>query len=143
MTLGSSDGVHNSPQPAVKRVLIVEDNDMNMRLFNAILEAHGYSTLGATHGVQGIVMARGHCPDLIIMDIQLPDMSGLDVTRALKGDPALARIPVLAVTAYAMKGDEEKCREAGCDAYLSKPITMQSLLDASRALCGGPRGDND
>jgi two-component system, cell cycle response regulator DivK len=109
-----------------------------MRLFNAILESHGYSTLGATHGVEGIVMARGHSPDLIIMDIQLPDMSGLDVTRAIKGDPALAGIPVLAVTAYAMKGDEEKCRAAGCDAYLSKPVSMQSLLDASRALCGEP-----
>lgn len=115
-----------------KTVLIVEDNELNMKLFNDLLEAHGYSTVGTRNGVEAMDLARRHRPDLILMDIQLPEVSGLDVTRALKADPELRAIPVIAVTAFAMKGDEERIREGGCEAYLSKPISVSKFLDTVR-----------
>lgn len=115
-----------------KTVLIVEDNELNMKLFNDLLEAHGYSTVGTRNGVEAMELARRHRPDLILMDIQLPEVSGLDVTRALKADPELKAIPVIAVTAFAMKGDEERIREGGCEAYLSKPISVSKFLETVR-----------
>lgn len=111
-----------------KRVLIVEDNELNMKLFNDLLEAHGYLTLQTRDGVEALQMAREHRPDLILMDIQLPEVSGLEVTKWIKEDEDLRAIPVIAVTAFAMKGDEEKIREGGCEAYIAKPISVMSFL---------------
>ena len=115
-------------QRAAKKVLIVEDNDLNMKLFNDLLEAHGYHTLQTKDGVEALRMARQHRPDLILMDIQLPEVSGLEVTKWLKEDDDLRSIPVIAVTAFAMKGDEEKIREGGCEAYIAKPISVASFM---------------
>jgi two-component system, cell cycle response regulator DivK len=119
-----------------KTVLIVEDNELNMRLFNDLLEAFGYRTVKTRDGRQALPLAREHKPDLIIMDIQLPEISGLDVTKLLKDDPALKAIPVVAVTAFAMRGDEQKIRAGGCDAYLSKPISVTTFLDTVRRFIG-------
>ncbi|WP_149165310.1 response regulator [Azospirillum brasilense] len=114
----------------VKRVLIVEDNELNMKLFHDLLEAHGYATLQTSSGMDALAMAREHRPDLILMDIQLPEVSGLEVTRWIKDDPALKSIPIIAVTAFAMKGDEEKIREGGCEDYIAKPISVTKFLEA-------------
>jgi two-component system cell cycle response regulator DivK len=113
---------------ARKRVLIVEDNDLNMKLFNDLLEAHGYFTLQTKDGVEALRLARQHRPDLILMDIQLPEVSGLEVTKWLKEDDDLRSIPVIAVTAFAMKGDEEKIRNGGCEAYIAKPISVAGFM---------------
>ena len=110
-------------------MLIVEDNELNMKLFNDLLEAHGYRVLQTRDGLSALDIARQHMPDLIIMDIQLPEVSGIEVTKWLKEDDTLRRIPVIAVTAFAMKGDEEKIREGGCEAYISKPISVVSFLE--------------
>jgi two-component system cell cycle response regulator DivK len=110
------------------RVLIVEDNDLNMKLFNDLLLAQGYDTLQTKNGVEAIELARRHRPHLILMDIQLPEVSGLDITRWIKDDESLRMIPIIAVTAFAMKGDEEKMREGGCEAYIAKPISVASFL---------------
>src|SRR6185312_1481122 len=112
-----------------KRVLIVEDNDLNMKLFHDLLEAHGYDTLQTKDGLEALQLAREHHPDLILMDIQLPEVSGLEVTNWNKEDDALKDIPIVAVTAFAMKGDEEKIREGGCEAYIAKPISISHFLD--------------
>ena len=116
-----------------KTVLIVEDNELNMKLFNDLLDAHGYATLQTKDGMEALELARHHRPDLILMDIQLPEVSGLEVTKWLKEDDELAKIPVIAVTAFAMKGDEEKIREGGCEAYISKPISVSSFLDTVKS----------
>ena len=123
-------------RPGVKSILIVEDNELNMKLFHDLLEAHGYSTLGTRNGIEALELARTHRPDLIIMDIQLPEVSGLEVTKWLKDDPELKAIPVIAVTAFAMKGDEERIREGGCEAYLSKPISVAKFLATVRTHLG-------
>ncbi|ABS69083.1 response regulator receiver protein [Xanthobacter versatilis] len=120
-----------------KTVMIVEDNELNMKLFHDLLEAHGYRTVETRSGVEAVELARAHRPDLIIMDIQLPEISGLDVTRKLKADPELKAIPVVAVTAFAMKGDEERIRAGGCEAYLSKPISVAKFLQTVRQFAGG------
>ncbi len=119
-----------------KTVLIVEDNELNMKLFHDLLEAHGYQTVGTRNGIEALDLARQHHPDLIIMDIQLPEVSGLEVTKWLKDDPDLRPIPVVAVTAFAMKGDEERIRKGGCEAYLSKPISVAKFLDTVRHYAG-------
>jgi two-component system cell cycle response regulator DivK len=119
-----------------KTVLIVEDNELNMKLFNDLLDAHGYRTLQTRDGMEALDLAREHRPDLILMDIQLPEVSGLEVTKWLKADDELQGIPVVAVTAFAMKGDEEKIREGGCEAYISKPISVASFLDTVRKFIG-------
>ncbi|NDC55638.1 MAG: response regulator [Alphaproteobacteria bacterium] len=111
-----------------KTVMIVEDNELNMKLFRDILSAHGYQTIELRDGLDALKVARTHRPDLIIMDIQLPEVSGLEVTRWLKNDPDVAGIPVIAVTAFAMKGDEEKILAGGCDGYLAKPISVNQFL---------------
>jgi two-component system cell cycle response regulator DivK len=119
-----------------KSVLIVEDNELNMKLFHDLLEAHGYTTFATRNGIEALDIARRHRPDLIIMDIQLPEVSGLEVTKWLKDDPELRKIPVIAVTAFAMKGDEERIREGGCEAYLSKPISVGRFLETVRYFLG-------
>ena len=119
-----------------KTVLIVEDNELNMKLFRDLLEAHGYQTSGTSNGFEALDLVRKLRPDLILMDIQLPEISGLEVTKWLKEDDDLAHIPVIAVTAFAMKGDEERIREGGCEAYLSKPISVGLFLDTVRRFLG-------
>lgn len=111
-----------------KKVLIVEDNELNMKLFEDLLGAHGYDTIKTKDGGQVLDIARAQKPDLIIMDIQLPEVSGLEVTQWLKSDHELRRIPVIAVTAFAMKGDEEKIRQGGCEDYVSKPISIVDFM---------------
>jgi two-component system cell cycle response regulator DivK len=113
---------------SAKTVMVVEDNDLNMKLFHDLLEAHGYNILQTKDGMEALKLAREHRPDLILMDIQLPEVSGLEVTKWIKEDDALKSIPVVAVTAFAMKGDEEKIREGGCEAYIAKPISVTSFL---------------
>ena len=112
-----------------KTVLIVEDNELNMKLFHDLLDAHGYRTLQTRTGMEALKLAREHRPDLILMDIQLPEVSGLEVTKWLKDDDDLREIPVIAVTAFAMKGDEARIRQGGCEAYISKPISVVSFLE--------------
>ena len=111
-----------------KTVLIVEDNELNMKLFHDLLEAHGIGTIETRNGNEVLDIARAQKPDLILMDIQLPEISGLEVTKLLKEDEDLKSIPVIAVTAFAMKGDEEKIREGGCEDYISKPISVTDFL---------------
>lgn len=119
-----------------KSVLIVEDNELNMKLFHDLLEAHGYNTLQTRTGIEALRLAREHRPDLILMDIQLPEVSGLEVTKWIKEDEDIANIPVIAVTAFAMKGDEERIRQGGCEAYISKPISVAKFLETVRAYLG-------
>lgn len=119
-----------------KKVLIVEDNDLNMKLFNDLLEAHGYATLKSRSGLEGLELARMHRPDLILMDIQLPEVSGIDIIKLLKEDDEMRPIPVIAITAFAMKGDEERIRESGCEGYLSKPISVSKFIETVRSFIG-------
>ena len=112
-----------------KTILIVEDNELNMKLFHDLLEAQGYDTLQTKDGREALKLAREHRPDLVLMDIQLPEVSGLEVTKWIKEDENLREIPVIAVTAFAMKGDEEKIMEGGCDGYISKPISVPTFLE--------------
>ncbi len=119
-----------------KTVLIVEDNTLNMKLFHDLLEAHGVNTIETYDGKNVIDLAREHNPDLILMDIQLPEISGLDVTKMLKDDEDLRQIPVIAVTAFAMKGDEQKIREGGCEDYISKPISVVNFMDTINRYLG-------
>jgi two-component system cell cycle response regulator DivK len=115
-----------------KTVLIVEDNELNMKLFHDLLQANGFNTIETRNGIEALDLARKHKPDLILMDIQLPEVSGLEVTKWIKEDDELKSIPVVAVTAFAMKGDEERIREGGCEAYLSKPISVAKFLETVR-----------
>jgi two-component system, cell cycle response regulator DivK len=119
-----------------KTVMIVEDNELNMKLFHDLLEAYGYRTIGTPNGLEVPDLARKHRPDLILMGIQLPEVSGLEVTKWLKEDAELQAIPVVAVTAFAMKGDEERIRESGCEAYLSKPISVPKFIETIRHFLG-------
>ena len=118
-------------------VLIVEDNELNMKLFHDLLEAHGFATLQTRNGMDALELARTYRPALILMDIQLPEVSGLEVTKWLKEDDELRDIPVVAVTAFAMKGDEERIRQGGCEAYISKPISVGSFIETVRRFAGG------
>lgn len=115
-----------------KKVLIVEDNELNMKLFTDLLDAHGYEVRQSREGLKAIAIARKFKPDLILMDIQLPEVSGLEVTKWIKNDDALAGIPIVAVTAFAMKGDEKRIRDGGCEAYIAKPITVANFLATVR-----------
>jgi len=119
-------------QSMPKTVLIVEDNELNMKLFHDLLQANGFETIETRNGIEALDLARKHRPDLILMDIQLPEVSGLEVTKWIKEDDDLKTIPVIAVTAFAMKGDEERIREGGCEAYLSKPISVAKFLETVR-----------
>ena len=117
-----------------KRILIIEDNPLNMKLFSAMVGSQGYDVLQAGDGRAALDLARRHHPNLIIMDLQLPDMSGLDVTRMLKADDDTRDIAIIATTAYALRGDEEKIHASGCDGYMAKPIAVSNLLDLIDAL---------
>ncbi len=117
-----------------KRILVVEDNDLNRKLFCDVLKAGGFAVEPLADGRDVLVRAREFVPNLIIMDIQLPNISGLELIEALKGDPGLRPIPVLAVTAYAGKGDEERIREAGAEGYLAKPVSITPFMAAVKAL---------
>ena len=114
-----------------KKVLVVEDNELNMKLFNDLLEANGYQVIQTRDGLSALELARQHRPDLILMDIQLPEVSGIEVTKWLKEDDDLRAIPVIAVTAFAMKRDEQEIREVVCGAYSSKPISAVSFRQTS------------
>jgi len=121
---------HNVRSVMAKKVLIVEDNELNMKLFHDLLEAQGYDILETREGLQALSLAREHRPDLILMDIQLPGMDGLQAIAMLKQHDATRAIPVIALTALAMKGDEERIRAAGCDDYIAKPMRYQEFLAA-------------
>jgi two-component system cell cycle response regulator DivK len=124
---------------AVRKILIVEDNELNMKLFTDLLEAHGYKVIQTRDGLSALDIARKNMPDLILMDIQLPEVSGIEVTKWLKEDDELRAIPVIAVTAFAMKGDEQKIREGGCEAYVSKPISVMSFLQTIDGFLKAPQ----
>src|ERR1700692_4516070 len=131
MRLRGREGVR-----VAKTVLIVEDNELNMKLFHDLLEAHGYHTIGTRNGIEALDLARKHRPDLVLMDIQLPEVSGLEVTKWIKDDPQLRAIPVVAVTAFAMKGAAERVREGGGEAYLSKPSSVGKFIETVRRFIG-------
>jgi len=114
---------------AKKTVLVIEDNEMNMKLVRSLLQIGKYSILEAIDAESGIQLAREHHPDLILMDIQLPGLDGLSATRKIKNDQAVKDICVVALTSYAMQGDEEKTRNAGCAGYIAKPIDTRSFLE--------------
>ena len=117
------------PTATSKRILVVEDNELNMKLLNDVLEAHGYEVLSTGRGEVAVEWAREYRPDLILMDLQLPDLSGLEATQQLKADAKTHDIPVIAVTAFAMAGDEKKALAHGCDAYVAKPIVLREFLN--------------
>jgi len=117
-----------------KRILVVEDNDLNRKLFCDVLKANGHEVVPVADGRNVAATAQRFVPDLVIMDIQLPHVSGIDLIGQLKADPALAGVPVLAVTAYAGKGDEERIRDAGAADYLAKPVSIGPFMAAVKAL---------
>ena len=121
-----------------KRVLVVEDNELNLKLFCDLLRVHGHVSEPVRDGREAHDRTRAFQPDLIIMDIQLPHVSGLDLIVLLKGDAALRHIPIMAVTAFAGKGDEERIREAGAEAYVSKPISVMKFIQSVNALLERP-----
>ena len=122
------NGAAEEANRVLKRILIVEDNELHLRLLNDLLKVHGYEILKTEYGQEAVKLARDNSPDLILMDIKLPDLSGLEVTRLLKQDDQTKCIPIIAVTAFAMSGDEGKALESGCDGYISKPIMIPSFL---------------
>ncbi len=126
-----------------KTVLVVEDNDLNLRLFCELLTAHGYRADPVSDGREAYARAQSIRPDLIIMDIQLPHVSGIELIEEIKGDPQLGGTPIMAVTAYAARGDEERIRLAGVDAYVPKPVTVTRFLDAVRSLIGEAEGGEE
>lgn len=119
-----------------KTILIVEDNELNLKLFRDLLTANGYKTAETKEGLEAITFTRTLSPDLILMDIQLPEISGLDVTRKIKSEEAISHIPIIAVTAFAMKDDEDKILRAGCEAYISKPIAITHFMQTVRKFLG-------
>jgi two-component system, cell cycle response regulator DivK len=121
-----------------KRILVVEDNDLNRRLFCDVLKSQGYAVEPCADGLEALERARQFVPNLIIMDIQLPNISGLELIEGAKADPMLRAIPVLAVTAYAGKGDEERIRDAGAEGYLAKPVSIGPFMAAVRGLVERP-----
>jgi two-component system, cell cycle response regulator DivK len=122
---------------AGEQVLVVEDNEKNMKLFRDVLQATGYRTLEATTGTQAVELATEHAPDLVLMDIQLPDIDGVDALRRLRAEERTGSIPVLALTAQAMHGDRERFLAAGFDGYLAKPLNVLELVGAVRQHCDG------
>ncbi|KJZ82189.1 Chemotaxis protein CheV [Candidatus Liberibacter solanacearum] len=119
-----------------KKVMIVEDNELNMKLFRDLIETSGYMSIQTRSGLEALEIARQHKPDIIIMDIQLPEISGLEITKQIKEDNELQDIPVIAVTAFAMKGDEERIRKGGCEAYISKPISLSIFMETIKKYIG-------
>ena len=125
------------PKSTTKRILIVEDNPLNMKLLRDVLEAHGYETITTGEGAMAFSLACERRPDLILMDLQLPDISGYDAVRRLKDHPPTRTIPVVAVTAFAMSGDERKALMSGCDAYVPKPIGLRGFIEIVERFIGG------
>ncbi len=121
-----------------KRILYIEDNEQNLYLITFILQRHGYVVTAARDGQQGIDLAAAERPDLILLDIQLPLMDGYEVARALRRNPDLADIPIVAVTSYAMAGDREKALEAGCNGYIEKPINPDTFMGQVQTFIAGP-----
>ena len=119
-----------------KKILVVEDTEDNRQILRDLLGMAGYEMVEAQDGAQGVAMAAEHRPDLILMDIQMPVMDGYEATRQIKADPALTSIPVIAVTSYALSGDEAKTRAAGCDGYIAKPYSPRQMLAAVREILG-------
>ena len=119
-----------------KRILIVEDTEDNRQILRDLFANQDYALVEATDGSAGVAMARSERPDLILMDIQLPVIDGYEATRRIKADPETMNIPIIAVTSYALAGDEEKTRAAGCDAYVAKPFSPRQLLAKVRELLG-------
>lgn len=117
-----------------KKILVVEDNELNLKLFCDLLRAHGYEAEPVRDGREALARIHAFMPDLIIMDIQMPHISGLELIEQLKSDENLKAIPVMAVTAYAAKGDEERIRDAGAEGYVSKPISVMKFVEAVGAL---------
>lgn len=130
------DVAGDTPVAVSRTVLVVEDNELNLKLFCDLLNAHGYSAVALNDGRQAVAQALAIHPDLIVMDIQMPHVSGLELIERVKADPALAAIPVMAVTAYAAKGDEQRIREAGAEAYVSKPVTVSRFMSTVTRLLG-------
>ena len=130
------------PRSAAKRILIVEDNELNMKLLHDVLEAHGYATVTSREGAAALSLARENQPDLILMDLQLPDVSGFDAVRQLKDHAETRTIPVVAVTAFAMSGDERRALQGGRDAYIAKPIVLRDFLDMVERFVGSAGGLN-
>jgi two-component system cell cycle response regulator DivK len=128
------------PGVVTKRILIVEDNELNMKLLRDVLEAYGYATITTAEGAASLALARENRPDLILMDLQLPDISGFDAVRQLKDHEETRLIPIVAVTAFAMVGDERKALTCGCDAYLAKPILLRDFLDLVEKFIGSGGG---
>jgi len=122
------------------RILVVEDNDKNMKLFRDVLRAKGFRTVEATSGGDALVLAAEHAPDLVLMDIQLPDIDGVEALGRLRADVRTASVPVLALTAQAMEGDRERFLAAGFDGYISKPVNLAEFVAAVEHYCdgGGP-----
>ncbi len=120
---------HSVQRTETKTILIVEDNELNLKLFADLLGARGYETLQCPNGNDALKLAREHKPDLILMDVQLPEVSGLEVVKWIKEVDALKSIPIIVVTAFAMQGDEEKIMQSGCEAYISKPIVIAEFLE--------------
>jgi two-component system, cell cycle response regulator DivK len=129
---GQKNGAPEEDNTGLKRILIVEDNELHLRLLNDLLKIHGYQILKTESGRAAVKLARDNSPDLILMDIKLPDLCGLEATRLLKQDDQTKCIPIIAVTAFAMRGDEGKALESGCDGYISKPIMIRSFLHTVR-----------
>lgn len=126
---------HNSPKP--KTILIVEDHEFNMKLWSDVLQSQGYALFKTGFGVEALAMARNHRPSLILLDIRLPDISGFDVARRLKGDEATQSIPVIALTAFAQAEHQREALASGCDGYISKPVNVTSFLETVRIWLGG------
>lgn len=124
-----------------KRVLVVEDNELNLKLFCDLLRAHGHDALAVRDGRDALTQARAFRPELVIMDIHLPHVGGIDIIKALKADATLAPVPVMAVTAYAGKGDEENIRAAGAQAYVSKPISVMKFMEVVNSLIAPPESE--
>lgn len=129
-------------QPAPRRILIVEDNELNLKLLNDVLEFHGYVIMATRSGEAAIDIARRHRPDLILLDIQLPDIPGTEAARRLKADEQTRDIPIIAVTAFAMPGDRARIVESGCDDYVSKPFNVHALLNLVARYTDGARAES-
>jgi two-component system cell cycle response regulator DivK len=128
------------PSIATKRILVVEDNELNMKLLNDVLEAHGYDVISTDRGIVAVEWAEQYRPDLILMDLQLPDLSGLEATSRLKANAETRTIPVIAVTAFAMAGDEKRALDHGCDGYVAKPIVLRDFLNLIAGFIGEAPG---
>ena len=119
-----------------KTVMIIEDNELNMKLFRDLLQVSGYETVQFENGKNAVALARQHRPDLLLIDIQLPEVSGLEIIQWLKREEDLREIPIIAITAFAMKGDQERILQTGCDAYISKPIQVGEFIGTVKRYLG-------